>query len=782
MPRIPEGQFDQNPSTRVGTPNVQLAPDALNAAAKEAAGLVGAMAQLQDQTERTEAYQKANDIKSQYLQKKAVYEAALQTVNGKGHVDYFDPSDSNPDVSKRRRIQRPVQEMYKEMVDSYEESKKELNGIARGDIASDLARQYVGDDLIQTQIKTNKLINRQREKETLSSVTENIELNMSSAIEKISAPDATEDTVNLTLAHMNNKIARDIGAASGILGAENTTQVLKLKDRAFATAATQIISSGVTNTTVKAADQFIAKIKDPSTKSLAMTRLENIKKTTSEVKSITLLNQTSGLDQQISAASHLKDEDYVAAINTFDKTMNVYTDPKYNSIVTDDLKKQKAGSLLSTALASRQSLELMDVDMTFLVDPSKDVDESTMPDWAARQASRDPSGNADGNGPKMRALKEQIRQELEASGLKAKLKGDTAFENQIIDQTIAKMRNRRATLKDNLPDMVAAKYPNISPQERLERINRIAETQALGSVSLVGKKDQQAFKENFATLMAKDPTQALNLFNQTLAPAGPAIEGESSYRRAMAIDLAGKEPSLAYLIPMADADEATKYDMIKDATIFNRVITETDASKNTFNESFESVKHTVPALQPLFRNNPSLYDGIKQMAMHRAASKLANKTGGTKKDVPTLMTEAIKEVGQMYTSVGLKDGSSILALNRGKNYGNVAANVLESGMETAKTLPNLSREQKVDIINRYQAKIGAKMQINEHTPDDHLNFILSRQVKIEPDGRHPNVHVLKIEDGVLTDREGNRITVSVDDIVNYGTVNRSAVRKQYGGK
>lgn len=784
MPRIPQGEFDTNPSTRVGAPEVRLPPDPKNNLGNAVAGLTGAMAQLQDQTERTEAYQKANDIKTQYLQKKTVYETALQTVNGKGVVDYYDPSDSNPDISKRRRIQRPVGELYKDMVDSYEESKKELNGLARADIASDLARQYVGDDLIQTQLKTNKLINRQREKETINSVTENIHLNLAGLVEKATAGDASDESIQLSLAQMNNKMARDLGYAGNILGAEQVADIQKLKDRAYGTAAQQIISAGVTKQTVKTADELVARIKDPAMKSLTMTRLENVKRTTSEVKSISVINSAQGLSQKIDAASHLDDEDYVKAVNTAKQTLSIYTDPKYNSVVNDELKEKHAGNLLSTALASRQSLELMDVDMSFLVNPASDVDESKgeATGWGARQEGAQGSrGLASMDGPRMRALKEQLGAEFEASGLGKVVGGNEKLKAAVIEQTVQKMRSRRLSMKDNLADMVAAKYPNASPSEKLERIKQVANTQALGEVSLVGKKEQMQFKQNFESLMAKSPESALNFYAQTLNGAGEALEGEASNKRAMAIDLAGKDSSLAFLIPMADADGPTQYQMIRDAATFKQVTTETDANASHFSENFDNIKDRIPALQPLFRNNPSVYSGVRQLVMNRAAAKLAAKQGGTKADVPKLMKEAMEEVGSMYTSVASSDGrSSILAVNRSKNYGAIPADTLTTGMQVATTLPAFSKADKIDIINRYQKQIGAKLEVNEHTPDDHLNFILGRQVRIEPDGRYPNVHTYKIGEFPLSKKDGTRLTVDLDSIVQWGQDERAKAKKKYG--
>ena len=179
MPRIPQGEFDQSISQRVGSPDLRMQPSGNSEIVKQVAGLTNVMAQLQDQAERTDAYSYANQVKTNHLQRKAQYSAALESVNGSGMTDYIDPTDNNPDLAKRKRIQRPITEMYQEMVQGYEEDKKGVQKLQRADIGDELTRQYVGDDLIEINLKTNKYLNKVRTKETTERVTENMELHLS---------------------------------------------------------------------------------------------------------------------------------------------------------------------------------------------------------------------------------------------------------------------------------------------------------------------------------------------------------------------------------------------------------------------------------------------------------------------------------------------------------------------------------------------------------------------------------------------------------------------------
>lgn len=759
MPRIPQGEFQTVPSSRVGSAGgvMQRGPDLANTVAPAMANLTNAMAQLQDQTERTQAYAEANKVKQTYMQKKVQYETALNTVNGDGITDYIDPTDMSTDPAKRKRIQVPIQEMYEDMVSTYREGQKNLGNLTRADIAKDLAQQYVGDDLIQTQIKTNKQINRRREKDTLEAVTQNMELNLSSFVEKATTSDGGDpERLKLDLAYMENKIAREVGTISGIIGRDNTAQVLQLKDRAYASAATQIISTGVTGTTVQAADTLVSRIRDPQQRSLATTRLENTKKTTATVKNVTMLNSAQDIKQSIVSSPVLNDADYVKSVQTTKNLLNMYTDPKYSQI-TDEQKNAAAVDLLSTALAKRQLQENLEVDLTFLDNPESDVADLDIPDTLRAPSSE----GSVVMGPRRAQLDQAIAQELHSSGLNGLL-GDGGMSASVREMTISKMRSLKASMKEDLPEMIGQKYPHLQGREKLERIQQVANAQALGEVSLVGKKFGSQFRQEFQSMMAREPMQAVQLFNSALADAGPAYEGEGSYRRAMAIDIVAKDPKLAYLIPMADAEPAMQAEMARNAAVYNTIIKETDASETTFQEAFST--QSIPALDALRFTNPSVYAGVKQAIFHKAAVSVRNKG-----DVPRALKEASVEMGKMYTAIPSGD-STVFALNRsGKSYADQRSQ-MEKGLKQALTLPSMDDDAKAEILERYGAKgvITRNSEGKVVTPKAHVNWLLQRLVKIEPDGRYPNMHIVKVGNSPMTKKDGTIIKVSADDILGYG--------------
>ena len=760
MPRIPQGEFDTNPSTRVGAHTARMDPAsaAMDGFGKAMGELTGAMATLQDQSERTEAYTAANQVKQDYLKKKAVYAAALESANGSGMADFFDPTDNNPDMTKRKRIQRPVSEMYQEMVESYEEAKKSAGNLPRGDIANDLMRQYVGDDLIQLELNTNKHLNRVRVKEVEQNIGENLELNLSAFSEVAGNPESSPEQIELAALHMNNKIRREIASVSNVLGTEKVGDVYKLLDRAYAQSANQILSTGVTNSTVLAAEKLVGKIKDPGQRSLAMTRLENTRRATGEVKAVTTLNTGKEMMQTIVNKPHLDNAEYLKVVKTVKDIRNVYIDPKYSNLKREDVDAQ-AAELMSTALAKRMLQENIDTNMQYLFE-----NQSQEGNW--NEALRKPSGETE-TISELDKLRQNLDNEISGSGIANLMGGNSELAASVREMTVEKMRTLHGTMKDSVADIVAAKYPSLTGREKIEKIHQVANMQGFGDPSLVGKKEQSEFKHAFMTSMAKDPSEALMYFHQKLSQAGDAYEGEGSYRRAMAMDLAGKDQSLAYLIPMADADMHTQFDMIRSAAAYKKVIDETDVTPTDMQATFEKMKHEVPALTNLMKSNPSMYDGIKQSIMHAAANHIQSKS-----DLNSAMKKGMESMKSIYASVGSEDGrSSFFAVNRpAKNYGQVSQTAIDRGLKRAATLPMMSHEEKVELLKRYNPQVIGRNDVGEWRKPpspEMVDFYIERLATIEPDGRFPNMHILKMNGAPLSTK-GKLIKMSAEDILKYG--------------
>ena len=772
MPRIPQAQFDTTPSSRVGTANVQMGADPTGNLVKNLSNLAGAFAQLQDQQERTEAYTKANEAKQFYMQQKVQYAAALDTVDGSGMANYIDPTDDNPDVSKRRRIQRPIQEMYKEMVDSYEEQKKSIKGIAREDIAQELMRGYVGDDLMQLQINTNKAINRKRHQEVNELVPQNIELGLSSLVETLNTPNPNPEMVQLKLAQVENKALKEISTVTNIVGADGTAKLFKLKDRMYASTAQQILTMNLNEHTVKTADALVSRIKDPAQKSLAMTRLENVKRSTAYTKSMTRIGQTQGLNQQILTEPALKDHTYVQGWSTVMETLGMYSDERYFP-GGSQMKVEAATDLASTLMAKKIIENGLEEDMSWVTNPERfdpAVSEAGVPLAEGFTAGSDRSP-ASGMGPKQQKLMEQIQQELEAQGA-AGLLGDKGIVESVRQMTMQKVRSLYAHTRDNIADVVKEKYKHLPPDEQLQKIADITAIQSGGYPKFVGAREASAFNKNFDLALAESPSKAHMMVEQLLHPAGAQWQGEQSKRRAMMMDIAGKDPKRAYMMVLADADPQRQIEILEGAKLFSKVTAETNASEKSFHAAWGSITAT-SQMETLRKTSPSFYDGIKQAVFFEAA-RTNNIT--SKDQVAGAVRSAFEKIKEQYQFVGSSDGSSmalILSKNApGANYTGKERE-LKKGMDVALNLPMLSRDEKIQLL-----RDAGKLPVdgNVTMSDSNIDLIIRNTVKIIPDGRHPNMHTV-----VMGDRQrvfnANRqmLKLSAEDIFKYG---QEAVKRE----
>src|SRR5690606_37924732 len=86
------------------------------------------------------------------------------------------------------------------------------------------------------------------------------------------------------------------------------------------------------------------------------------------------------------------------------------------------------------------------------------------------------------------------------------------------------------------------------------------------NVPLIPSRERSEFTRTFKELIQKDAFQAIGLLNSKLAQAGDAAVGENSYRRAIAIDLASGDKSMAYIVQAADVSFELQERMLTAAT------------------------------------------------------------------------------------------------------------------------------------------------------------------------------------------------------------------------
>lgn len=752
MPRIPQAEFNTTPSVNVGAANIRQESSAGAEFGQALVNVTGAMAKLQDQEERTQAYSAANELKRKYHTEKIQYETALKNADGNGNYNYIDPLDNNPDVSKRRKFSGNIADKFKELKGFYEEGLNSIRGMPREDIANELIQQYVGDDLINTNIRTNQYINRRKEKEVTDTAIENMQIQFSGITQAVSDGENPEVVAGMAR-QINQRLRQEAVTLRPVVGDEAYTQIEKARDRYAATTANEMIRNGVTESTVFAADQMIKSINNPLQRQLAQNNLERTKKATVTVKNTALLNSALDVTQKVSSQPTVNDADYLKIVEMAKNVKGMYVNESYGG-VTREQANQASERLMSTTLAKRMLQDNLTTNLQFLSDPENVLVVQNQ----GEDGSRMPSGNQEGDD--MKALRAQISAEVENSGL-AKVSG--IDKDALVNQTIQNMRLMYGDTRRYIADMVQESSPDVTGRERIEKISLIAEQNGFGDVPLMSKEDIKIFKQDFTSNLAKDPRQALQMFNRNLANGGEAFAGEKSYRRAIAIDLADKDPKLAFIIPMADADPDTQVRMIQNAGKFDIALSEykDKLTMNKLVEQFNSLN--VSNLVNL--KDTSMYDGLKQAMIQDAAVRVADSRGSL--SLKSAMKESEEYFNKQYSIVSSRDGrSSVMGLSRSGAVSYAGKEpFMGLGMEKVTTLPNLSKAEKIKILDSNAATRG---RFTENTPDDHLNFILSRTLTVQPDSRWPNMNTVMMGNRRITDSSGKVIRYSTDDIIKEG--------------
>lgn len=752
MPRIPQAEFQTAPSTNVGSANIRQESNAGSNFTEAISNVTGALAKLQDQEERTQAYSAANDLKRKYHMEKVQYETALKSADSSGNYDYIDPLDNNPDISKRKRYSGNIADKFKEMKTFYDEGLNSIRGMPREDIANELIQQYVGDDLINTNIRTNQYMVKKKEKEVSDTALENMQIQFSGITQAVADGEAPEVVAGMAR-QINQRLRQEAVNLRPIVGDEAYSQIEKARDRYASTTATEMIRNGVNNSTVYAADQMIKNINNPLQRQLAQNNLERVKKTTVTVKNTALLNSALDVTQKISTQPTINDGDYLKVVEMAKNVKNMYVDESYGG-VSRDQADQASERLMSTVLAKRMIQQNITTNLQFLSDPEAVISSTA----DTEVGMRNPSGVMESE--QMKALKSNIAAEIEEAGI-SKVTG--IDKDALLNQTILNMRSMYGDVRRNIADLVQQDSPDVTGRERLEKITYIAEQNGFGDVPLVSKEDVKIFKQDFMSNLAKDPRQALTSFNRNLENAGEAFQGEKSYRRALAIDLADKDPKLAFVIPMADADPDTQMRMITNAGKFEVALSE-HKDKLSINKLVDQF-NTLNISNLVNLKDSSMYDGLKQAMIQDAAVRVADSRGAL--SLKDAMKETEKFFNNQYSVVSSRDGrSSVLGLSR-KGAVEYAGKepYMGLGMEKITTLPDLPKAEKIRLLESNAATRG---RFNENTPDDHINFILSRTLTVQPDSRWPNMNTVMMGNRRVTDSSGKVIRYSTDQVIKLG--------------
>lgn len=706
------------------------------------------MAKLQDQSERTEAYSRANEVKRQYEQQKVQYETALQHADANGNYKYIDPMDNNPDVSKRAVREGNVAQAYQDLRSLYEEGRSSIKGIAREDIASDLLHQYVGDDLIRTQIRSNKHMIKVKSQKLMDDSIRNIELNFNSVLEKVE-DNASPDTVQLEIMKIENAMNREIGMVSPVVGSQGTQALQQYKDKMYAKFSKDVLASGVSQSSVDAAELMISKIKDPADRAFAGRDFERRKKAVIAQNERLMINGTRDAMAMVQSSAVIDDQTTMKMMGMAAQLKNMYIDPE-NSIYSREQVDAMAADMVATVSAKTIVQNNIGTDMTFLLDEPEE--------------GRSPAAEGEGSEQLREQMIDEVQHQLERTGM--------SVENlDIRSLAESKLRAAYTSVKDNLNEIVQHQNPGLSGRALYDKITQAASAQGLGDVPLVSQKQGSEFRKSFKEAMGRNYVDGFSMFNEQIAKAGASFEGEESYTRKLAIDLVGKDESVSYLISAADATPAMRERILENAALFNNKASDFGLTEGKLGKRLNE-NNVLTGLGSIA--GTSFYRGLKQSVMHEAARiYMENNNMSSPSDgaIDDAIDQAVSNMSSLYTIV--QDGdTAVVAINHegGVNYSENRA-PLEKGIEAYKKLEGFDLSRKHEIIDKYiSPELLARNQKTGEvtTPKEDVDFFLKEHVTLRSSANWPNMNTVYVKGRPLFNENNEIVRVPTSGLLDMG--------------
>jgi hypothetical protein len=736
MPRIPEGQFNTRPSQRVGNISPQ-APQAsgLDNLTKATGNLTRAFATLQDQTERTDAYNKANEISEQYKERKQNYKLALESATADGTFRYTDPMDDNPDVSKRRVIEGKVSEEMGKLKEFYQTSRESLNELERSDIAGELVDQYVGQDIPKLQFATGKRLIKVKGDTAVRNVLNNTESLMQNMLDLVS-DSADPEVTEANLVSSMNQIDRDIAQVSPILNAERTAQARTAKDRIVSRYAGEIIKRNPTEGGVKAAERLVSFVKDPIQKQSAERALKDAKRGSIQRNNNTLITSSAKLSKDIAEAPDMDDMTYKAAVEQVDRLRNMYIDPEH-SLVSREQVDQVAADLMSTVVAKRTIVNKFEnVGLASLVSSDEAV-----------------------RGPAAKEIMEEIQGEVTAAGLSSMLESTPEFKETMLAATEQKLASMYTELKRHIPDMVKKKNPNFNASQINAEIERVTELHQHGEPVYASKKDITEFKRDFTSSISNGGLEAFQYFQSKVGS-----QGEKA--RAVTIDLIDKNPNLSYLTVAADLKDQG-FDIMNDA--YRAKI---QGKEKGINPTYAVREFAAKKAGTFMEISESpVYMGLRQAIINRATVLAEDKN-----DFPSALETATEQFSEMYTT--LSDvNNEIIALNGadGVNYADPEVKEqLSFAIRNTPRLEGASREDKAKILKGFVKLDPAQV---DAMSDEGMSFFLANSLQVKSIDKQTNTVRLMYDNKPITGTDNKAFEFKLKDLVENARVKMQETRQ-----
>jgi hypothetical protein len=790
MPRIPEGKFNKTPSVRVGKQNVP-APQktGFDRALSATQQLTSAMAKLQDQQERTEAYNKANDIKRGYESQKARYLTSLENAGADGNYSYPDPLTSdtkNPEIIKGN-----INEDYKKLVKYYEDSHSGLQDLNRADIAGGLTQQYVGDDLRLLQVKTGKQMVRKQQRLQTDNLMNNINGSMLKVLD-LSAS-SSPAVIDANFSKAMNDIDREMAVTGQAIGKENLDKVAQYKDRVLQQTATQVLNKGMNQNSMKVAGMLIHQIKDPTAKANAGIRLESIKETQALKSDRLVQTKAASMYQSLMSKPFVDSKMIQQATEASNKLKASYHDPKYSQVTMEE-RNDMIRKLDAAILSKHVTQEGLDQvgDLAALDDLENAQRElASVGEAGLAEAALDPviaGANLAAAQSKVNEAEARVNDFLDrgiaSSGL-GKMSKNPEEKMKLYNLAKQDLKRIYDSMGDNLASMKRAKNPEQPHDEFYAEMDVTADKLRLGDVSYVPKETATAFRTKIKEDLKKSAGDAISTVNSAMVGAGP------SHARSVMLDLTKGDKKLEPLIFAADMKAVGNEEMAALATSDMALIARTESIQS---EDTRSGRLSPTALENAF--NAKVVDGLDlhvqsnkamsavKMAIENRAKAIMLTSGET--DTEDAMEDAFDQIGKYYSIKKGRDGKDVLAFAGGQIGGlsmsdpSTSKKLQAGALKSVRDLPGVSLAAKRDILKNY---LKVSPEIADVLMDNEIGQYFQRHLSIQPSERKINMHriVYTTPNGLnieIADPDGKILEYTPDQLLQAGEEEQTARAKK----
>lgn len=771
MPKIPEAKFNKTPSTRVGAQKVAAPqPTGFDNALKTAQGLTHAMAKLQDQRERTDAFNAATDARRGYEQEKSKLLTAMQNMDDQGNYKYIDPL-STPD--KPNVIQGNIHEELGKLNTSFTKTQTDLGNLERSDIAMDLHQQYVGDDLVKMRVKAGKQIFKQKKAKLTEGTLNVIELGMTNVMDA-ATQGGNPELIQANVISEINRIDRSIAQSGQMLGKDEVEKLTTFRDKMLRQTADNLIQTKMDGNTIATADKLLSKIKDPYMKKSKEMYLEKIKESKGRSHDKTWATNVSRVGNTLKSTERIDDETMLKTVQSIKNLRAAYYDPKYSGIKPE----QRESALLNlesqvfskyfkqeAVISSEQDLQLIE---QIAIEQGKLSMLGNKIEAEGREPSAIEKREIDAGTSKVVDLENQIfdlmDRSLASSGIvDRKLSKEDKL--QMFQLAKADLAQNYESLGRLLPEQFAAKYPSQPINERVAGIDAKAETMGVSDIAYATADEHKGFTTAFKGFLKENrPDVAYSQLSEQVATLGP------EHTRAFAQDLVRGDKKLGYVVAAADfmgiGNNVVADEIIRDAhqvaasekVFMNKDGTSKLASDSTIENALVSQAEDW-GLDLAFQQTDSYRSSMKDAFMNRVKIELMEKPG--KISIKDAVTKTLNYFDDhVYASKNNDVGNVIITRPPNvRDFEAYRGKVMNGAAHFQRTLPGVSTEDMRYIMENYVKDPSAQVG-TEST----LKLAAKYSLRLDPHPRRPNTYMVTWKGKPVTRKDRTEIIYTADEM------------------